>query len=374
MQVDPTDTGNKKSKEAQIQVSAPMVIVNIKGTVIDRPVQVNVQAFIQANQMLTMLAENVAGTVLPTQQLTPTVDEKTATQAKIEAGREEELKASVLERWVLQISDIVSIIQQRLVDPDTDDDVAKKFVKELKEIDKLTDEEIFQISKQPAAQSVYNASMILRSQLEEIAQKWGTTGAINMRKLVRLDVEASLDEAVAKEILTGELDDEDILMEGARMQMLEFTSMLDGFDIPVNERDSHLGHLKGAEQVIGAKMQMLTPETIDKDMALAVQRLLIHCQGHIDGLKEQGAPEDIIAKYSGMVKEGGAMLQKVIDTRMQMMQQIDQKAQMLGAAAEVEATGMIPPPPGAPEMEMSPEQMGQPPIGSLPPPTEPPAQ
>lgn len=355
-QRDPEGIGNKKSQEAQIQVSAPMVLVNMKGVAIDRPAGQSTEAFIQANQMLTMLAENVAGTVLPTQQLTPSADDKTATQAKIEATREEELKASVLERWVLQISDVVSIMQRRLCDPDTTDEIALRFQKELMEEDGLTEAEIIELAKQPAAQSVYNASQVLRGQLAEIAQKWGESGAVDMRSLARLDIEAAVDESIAEEILKGPTQDDDVLMEAARMQMIEFSSMLDGFDVMVSPEDSHEGHLMGAEKLIGQQMAKLTPQTISPQMAQAVARLILHSQGHVEGLKAKKSPKELIAKYAGMLKQGEAALQQVIQTRQQVEQQLSQKAGQLGAVAALEGAGGHPvapdePAPVPPEVE-----------------------
>jgi len=343
---DPNEVGNKKSQEAQIQVSAPMVLINMKGEAIVRPAGQSTEAFIQANQMLSMLAENVAGTVLPTQQLSPAVDDKTATQAKIEATREEELKASVLERWVLQISDVVSIMQRRLCDPETTDDIALRFQRELMEEDGLSQEEIIELAKQPAAQSVYNASQVLRSQLAEIAQKWGATGAVDMRSLARLDIEAAVEESVSREILKGPTQDEDILMEGSRMQMLEFSSMLDGFDVLVSPEDSHEGHLMGAEQLIKQQMPKLTPETITPPLAQAVAKLILHCEGHVEGLKAKKAPKEMIAKYSDMLAKGGEALKQVIAARQQIEQQLAQGAAQMNLVAETESAGL---PPTAPD-------------------------
>lgn len=351
---DPNEIGNKKSQEAQIQVSAPLVLINMKGEPIDRPAGQSTEGFIQANQMLTMLAENVAGTVLPTQQLTPAADDKTATQAKIEATREEELKASVLERWVLQISDVVSIMQRRLCDPDTTDEIALRFQKELMEEDGLTQEEVIELAKQPAAQSVYNASQVLRGQLAEIAQKWGSTGAVDMRSLARLDVEAMVDESIAEVILKGPTEDDDVLLEGSRMQMIEFSSMLDGFDVMVSPEDSHEGHLMGAEKLIQQQMPLLKPETISPQLAQAVAKLFLHCQGHVEGLKAQKAPKETILKYTNLLKQGEEALKQVITARQQMEQTLSQAAGKIGAVAALEGAGGSQQAPVVPDLEPAP--------------------
>jgi hypothetical protein len=135
--------------------------------------------------------------------------------------------------------------------------------------------------------------------------------------------------------------------------------MLDGFDVPVATSDSHEGHLIGAEKIVGQKQQLLTPEAITPDLGQAIGRLLMHCQGHVEGLKEMNAPKDLIEKYSIMLKEGMAKLQNLAKAR----QQIDQKLEMATQAAaqgqamneelDTEAELATPPaPPQAPQMTM----------------------
>jgi hypothetical protein len=240
-------------------------------------------------------------------------------------------------------------MQRRLCDPDTTDEVALAFQKELLEEDGLTEEEIVELAKQPAAQSVYNASQVLRAQLGEIAQKWGQTGAIDLRALARLDVEAAVDESIAEVILNGPTQDEDILKEGARMQMLEFSSMLDGFDVAVNPEDSHEGHLMGAETLIQQQMPRLTPQAITPEMASAVAKLILHCQGHLAGMQAEKAPKETILKYAQMLKQGEAALKGVIQQRQQIQQQVAQASQKMGVVAAAEAPGTAPAAPqGAP--------------------------
>src|SRR4029077_14075052 len=79
--------------------------------------QINMQAFEFANNQLQSLLDQVAGTFMPDQYQATTgahVTDTTATEASLDAAREDEIKQGVLNRWWSQMQQCVQAIQRRI--------------------------------------------------------------------------------------------------------------------------------------------------------------------------------------------------------------------------------------------------------------------
>lgn len=320
-------TGVAQAPQLQLKIKTPLMVVSTDGDFIKQPINVDVEKFLALDAYMSRLAEMAAGAYIPDKITTagdPTA--KTATEATIDASRENEAKIAFLARAWGQIANMISTIQRRLCKKGTSDEVAKQLQKDLKD-GGFTDEEIQEIANVPAAEVVQDLSTVQGQQIQQVAAKYRGDPSIDQQKLMRYDITAMSTPQLADDIIIPQ-NDHTIEVEEVRQQLQENEDMSSGASMPVSPRDKHDIHLK----VLLSEIQRTAPQIVQKvssdpnnaPMLDNVNAALIHGQAHVDMMKQQGMKPEQLKPYQDAIDMADKMLQEFAKKLAEQAQQAPQ--------------------------------------------------
>lgn len=306
-------TDAAKAPQVQLKVKSPFVVVTTDAEFQKQQIEANVEAFLQMDAKISQLAEMAAGAYIP-DKITMAGEgrDKTATEASIDASRENEAKIAFLARAWGQFADMISTIQKRLCRKDSSDEVAKQVYKDL--IDGgLTDDEIKELAETPAAEVVQDLSTVQNQQIGAVAQAYTGNPSVDQQKLLRYAITAMSTPQIADDLIIPQ-NDHTIEVEEVRQQLQENEDMSSGASMPVSPRDKHDIHLK----VLLSEIQRTAPmivKAVQSDPANApmldnVSTALVHAQAHIDMMKQGGADPETIKPFQEAVDMADDMLKK----------------------------------------------------------------
>lgn len=349
-------TGVAQAPQLQLKIKTPLMVVSTDGEFIKQPIEVDVDKFLQLDAYMSRLAEMAAGAYIPDKITTagdPTA--KTATEATIDASRENEAKIAFLARAWGQIANMISTIQRRLCKKGTSDEVAKQLQKDLKD-GGFTDEEIQEIANVPAAEVVQDLSTVQGQQIQQVAMKYRGDPSIDQQKLMRYDITAMSTPQLADDIIIPQ-NDHTIEAEEIRMQLLENAAMSAGESVNISPRDKHDIHAK----VCLSEVQRSAPgivKAVQADIKNApmldtVNAALMHTQAHIDAWKQQGAKPEQLKPYQDAIDMADKMLQEFAK---KLAEQAQQAPTMPADASQPQGGANMPPAdPNAPQ-QIHPEE------------------
>lgn len=315
--------------------------------------QVNMQAFEFANNQLQALLDQVAGTFMPDQYQATTgqhITDTTATEASLDAAREDEIKQGVLNRWWSQMQQCVQAIQRRIcskenieaaveykkakdeaieedktliddegiemiaaLDPDSIDSFeqepdlmnadmqAVKMLVELMEAG-MTPSEIYVISREPSTDFTANVGAAEDQRIIQFAQAVEANpqfaAYFDQEKLARMAANAAIGAAKTDELFQP-MPQQTTDVAADRQQKMEFAGMVGGEAMPVDPRDPHDIHLQTLAQKMGAWLQTMAaiPPLALPPEQLAAGKLMIEHEGeHIQQMLEQGRTQQSLKK------------------------------------------------------------------------------
>jgi hypothetical protein len=362
--------------------------------------QINMSAFEYAGNQLQALLDQVAGTFMPDQYQATTgnhITDTTATEASLDAAREDEIKQGVLNRWWSQMQQCVQAMQRRICskenlqaaiefkeakdealedgkvlapedvievvaalnekaangfeqEPDlmNADMEAVKTLVELME-NGLSPEEIYVLSRQPSTDFTANVGAAEDQRIIQFAQAIeanpGFAGYFNQEKLARMSANAAIGASKTDELFQP-MPGQTTNVAADRQQKMEFASMIGGEMMPVDPRDPHEIHLQTLAQKMQAwfqTMAQMPPLAVPHEQLTGAKLMVEHEGDHIQAMLAQGSTQQSLKQEMDTYKEHEKALTDIGDriqkaSIMQHQMQLQAQAQ----AAQQGGNGMTP--------------------------------
>lgn len=323
-------TDASRAPSVQFKVRHPFILCTSDAEFAEQNIEANVKAYLDADAKMMDLAQQRVGQYLPN-QLTNNegMRDKTAREVTIDFQREAEAKVAFLSRFWGQFADLVSAMQRKLLDPETNDQVAKDLQAELK-LYGVTADEMAEFANAPAAEVIQDLTQIQNQQIIAVAAKYGNDPDINKRELKIRDISAMSSPAIAQELVLPPKDVAANVIEAAREQMMETESMNMGSPgMPVSPRDDHKTHLDviipDLMQAIGKGAQLggIHPQDLGR-----LSAGLTHAEAHLQAWAQNGADPKALKMYEKALQQIDDGLKKAsIQAAQGMAQQQQMQAQ-----------------------------------------------
>jgi hypothetical protein len=398
----------------QPHVRSPFMIVPEGFQLMMQQFKVEVNNWLGLDQKLTNTAEIIAGAFLPDQQQISNNGQmiQTATKESIDAVKEEEVKAGMMNRWWVHLTKTVSGIQRRIYNKinlraalkqrkaklkaaDSGKTlIAKDLYEAMTSVDSTTDQlfvaapELGQADQSSVETilallddglSIQEIIMLAHEPASEFTQHAGAQDDMQFLQFYSLAKnnpnfdQSKLDEQLCNR-LVGFQQSKDIYVpqpgqtsdiESQRAQQMEWATMLgSGIGLQVSQRDNHMQHFQTLVPAVADHLKIasqMPPINVPKDMLQGMKLGLTHGEAHLQAMLQGGANKrqirPQILQMKDLEKMYNELNQKIMQAeamaaQMQMMQQ--QGAGLAGMASQ-----NVPPggggngtPPGGPQGPM----------------------
>jgi hypothetical protein len=375
----------------QPRVMSPFLILPKGFELMAQQLQFNPETFSGLDAKLTGICEIIAGTFIPEQIQANGQSSQTATEATIDATREEEIRQGILNRWWNQFTHLITQMQRRIYSPlnikaalayvEARDEAAamgikmvtKSIMEKLLKIDPLADESYSVPPELGRAdgEAVQTIVELLDAGLaaEEIlllayvpANEYNVNvGAVEDNKMLqfgmtvqgnpywdqgKLNFEcgaAQIGYRRAKDLFVGD-PAMTTNLEQQRQQYSEWTDMTQGQAMPVSDRDDHIQHLTALNQKVQSSlntMRTIPPEVIPEQDLSCMQLGLLHGEAHVQAENKKSTAATAggrsrrtkeLQPLQQQLTQAGQVFSQILDAR--------SKAQAMAAAA---GTGVMPP-------------------------------
>lgn len=301
----------------KMSVVGAMVIVPTGWTFIEQKIDSAIDGFLKLDAYFTQLVDQLIGSVSPR---TFQGDRVTKAEVDLFAQREEEGKDTRISRFLRQFTDMVSTVQRRLCDPNNDEPEAKELQKLL--LEKMSREEIEELSKQPVASTVRDWTPLQRQMVAAICAEKRGNPLYNQRALEVEDLSARVGSEFTQRVLLPENDPTETA-EQQRTQLLELALLTSGQPVPVSPRDNHLLHIQTvmpvAEQV-GEQILQGNANTT------AFEAVIQHLSDHYLHAQQSGVKSEELKAVKSLIDKAGPIIAKLKD--------LDQQAQEMATEAQ----------------------------------------
>lgn len=382
----------------QPHVRSPFLIIPEGFQLLLQQFRVDINNWLGLDQKLTNTAEIIAGAFMPDQQQISNNGQmiQTATKESIDAVKEEEVKAGIMNRWWTQFTKGVGGIQRRLyskvnmraaikqrkarmkaaetgktiIDPelyeammDVDNDTNLLFAAapKLGDADQaavetivallddgLSVQEIMLLANQPATEFTEHAGAQDDMMFMQFYQLAKGNPNFDQSKLDEQAANRLLGFKEAKEVFVP-APQQTTQIEAQRQQQLEWGYMQTGDGVQVSARDPHLQHFQTVIPAVVDHMRIaaqMPPIQVPKDLLQACKLGLTHAEAHLQALMQQGANKRQLKPQILQIKDAekmyGEIVQRVTQAEMQAAQ-MQMLAQQTGGMA-----GGMPPGGGGP--------------------------
>lgn len=242
-----------QQEDFQLTVLGPFAII-------PNGIQINPQVLpaisattFQVDALLAATSEQRIGDVVPQAQSQISGTDKTATEAKITAGRQELITRGNLKRYIDPISQVISIIVRRLLKKNSPDPFAKEFQANLKKKG-LSDDDLKEIRGARNTGKIDDILGNTASKTQIIFGEFRGDPDVDQHRLKFRRIASVLDADIADELLISDTD-QTKQIESARQQEMELTTIQTGLQVPVSPRDNHEIHLQVLLNDVGMKVQ-----------------------------------------------------------------------------------------------------------------------
>lgn len=294
-------------------------IVPIGWTFIDHKIDGNVEPFIKLDAYFGMLLNQLIGTTSMPQQIEGEAF-RSPEAWKLLASREEEGRDVKLARFLEFFADMMSTMQKRICNEDSQETDAKEFQKQMLKI--MSREELDMLAKQPIAETVKDLTMNQRQLIVQIANEKKGNPLYNQRALEEADLTARMDADFADKVLSVENDPMEEA-EQMRQQQLELILLGQGNAVPVSARDNHAVHLKTLMPVVEQFADQLAQGQIPTAI---FEAMVAHVTEHYTRADESGLTENdgVLEEVKNFIKQAPKILGKLRELDQQAAQLADQ--------------------------------------------------
>ena len=381
----------------QPHVRSPFMIVPEGFQLLMQQFRVDINNWLGLDQKLTNTAEIIAGAFLPDQQQISNNGQmiQTATKESIDAVKEEEVKAGMMNRWWVQFCKGVSAMQRRIYSKtnlraalkqrkaklkaadtgktmiskdlykammEVDSDTADQFVAapDLGQADEasvdtisalmddgLSIQEIIILAHEPATEFTEHAGAQDDMMFLQFYQLAKQNPNFDQSKLDEMAANRMIGFKTCKELYVpqpGQTSD----IEAQRAQQMEWTTMLGGIGVQVSQRDPHMQHFQAVIPAVADHLKIasqMPPVQIPKDLLQACKLGTTHAEAHIQAMMQQGANKRQLKPQILQLKD----LEKMLNELVQKVQQAEMMAaQMQMLAQQTGGMAGVPGGPGGP--------------------------
>lgn len=291
VQGDPKDV-----KAFKMSVVGNAIVISKNFTINAGKIDAGVEPFIQLDQWVMNLMDELGGNVSPASASGQMQGERvTNGQINYLADLQAEAKDVKIERFLGCAANLLTQMQRRAAAKNVEDEDAKEF--QAKCLKYMTREEFDAIAAKPAAKTVEDWTQQEREAVILTTTESLNNPLVNQKEALRRKFTAAVDAEFADALL---LPDEDptVTAEQVRWQELENDALSRGKQIPVSPRDNDVVHLtqlgKFAEEVASAIGQ-------DTNNVAAMQRIVEHMGAHIASAQKKGTPKEQIQPFAEML-------------------------------------------------------------------------
>lgn len=238
----------------------------------------NAEAFERLDRYFTSLAEQKVGAFLPP-PVVPGAN-VTATQAAISGQREEETKMATLNYWLRNWAQLAHAIARRMFNPMTTDIVALQAQE--KALKHMSEEEMVMLANTSPTATILDFTDQKRNQIIAFTSTKVGNPLYNQTELERIQASAAIGEDLAEALIIP-AEDQTILAEASRQQMMELNSLEQGVQIPVSRRDNDMIHmevLRGQPDEMGQYSQGPIFALLSQGNMQGAQATFIHYINH----------------------------------------------------------------------------------------------
>jgi len=333
---------DKALKKFRMSVVGNTILIGKGYEVLDRKIEAEVEPFLQLDQFLTALLDQIAGAT------TPRVFEgERVTKAQVDffAQREGESKDNIIGRFLNQFVDMMTTIQKRACDPNTNEADALDMQRRLLLI--MSREELDYIANQRVAETVRDYTDLERQQVILIAQEGRGNPLYNAKELERRKLTAQVDEEFANAVLLPDNDPTE-QAEQSRQQMIELDLLTrHATQIPVSPRDSHMIHLQLLVPALESTAQAIVQ---DPSQVETLKAMLAHATAHFQMAVQAGVDKNELAPISELLNQLTKALPELEANAQQNAEQ-QQMAEGNQIQSSIDQTGALPAvAAGAPQM------------------------
>lgn len=294
-------------------------------TISQTKIESGIKEFIELDQMLTALLDEIAGSVTPKQLPGERV---TATQVNVFSEREEERRDERDTRFIMQLAiGPVGMMTRRAMSADSDDEDAKSVREKL--LSRMSKEEFEHLVNMSPIRTIEDFTEAEAQRVVMFAQEHRGDPLYDQEKLQRRAATAVVSSEFAEDVLLP-TPDPTVTAEQSRFQELENQLLVNLRPVPVSPRDNHLIHI----DTLKAGLSLIAPQAVHGDQkALAIMPgFLKHWSDHLQA-----------AEAGGVDKKQLAPMQQELQAVAKQLGEMQAHAQ--ASAQSVQAGGQPLPPP-----------------------------
>lgn len=299
----------KDRQKLQTTIAAPFAVFDKNVDIEQQRFSTNADEFLKLDGMLSNWAQQSSGSYVSAMRGDDA--RKTATEASIDANREQEQGDQIRARWLDQVAAMIGQMQIKAFSDDNLERAQELFKRKVKgenpdlgtepEILALVEmlesglvaDEIKFLRKAPASGLTYVEDVISSNGISRVAQAYTGNPNIDQMALLRRNIEAMAGpEAV--EALVIENIDQTITSEAAFKQLSESATMLTlGMASPVSPRDNHLVHGLTLKALISSTFPTLSNSPVaNPTLNKALELNLNHFADHLAAAAAAGASDN----------------------------------------------------------------------------------
>lgn len=297
----------KGKKQATISVMNPVCVISPDFEVVPVEIKGNAESFMELDRYMTSLGEMQIGMFTPSRQMGDDSNE-TASKTNLIASVEMQVTEGVLLRFWKQFLQVVFMMQRRMYSPSNinaamaavvqeqqanamgqqfnlnmsgylNADAVESCIALLKE--GLTPEEILELAHCPPNEATQDLAAMNPQVTGQVFSQFLNDTFVDQMQLRKMHLSATLGNDTADHLLNPDMQDGTVQAENIRQQLLEWTSMLQGEQIPVSPRDADLTHLGVMKEKGTTILGQITPESMTGDIVPLIENLIAHGESHI---------------------------------------------------------------------------------------------
>lgn len=332
----------------KLTVLGNVAIVPTGFTPLQSKIDSGIKEFIELDQLLTGLLDQIAGSVSP-QKFQG--DRVTKAAVDLFAERDEEKRDDVTTRFVqLFANNVVGTIQRRICSTECTDADAKAVREKL--LNYMPREEMLMLAEQPALQTLEDYTQSDAQRMALFAQEKRNDPLYNHSELEFRATAATFTTEFADAVLLPQNDPTE-MAENIRTQLFENDLLAKGKEMPVSPRDNHQIHiniLKNDFMPIAAEAAKLNPQA-----AIIGLKFIAHWDAHMQELLKGGTDKTELAPEVKQLKDVSAQFGQILAQIKHAAEQhaagaspVQAHASAVGVKADNDPGEPAPPPPPAP--------------------------
>lgn len=303
------------------------------------------QTTFAADNLLSATSEQRVGDIVPSSGSQLTGGEKTATEARIAASRQQLIGRGNLQRYLDPLSAVLSIMLRRLLKDNSPDTYAEKFQNALRKRG-LTEEDFKKVKGAKSSGRIDDVLGEAQANTQVVFAEFRGDPEIDQIELKRRRITSILGAKEAEDLLLGQ-EDKTKTLEAARQQTEELGTIIQGFPVPASPRDNQEVHLQVAMQWLDGQIQIISQGQPGQPIDV-LKGVLEHIAQHAKLLEADKTKKAISQQIN---RDIAAIGKNIVDLEKQEARLAEMQQQELQQRQQAEEAAMQPEP--APQVPMA---------------------